>query len=1682
MECVREKKLRRTVAAACRGGLGLLDMNASPPREADGDEVGFSANSEVALAASVPNMQDMCGNPFVGFTLTSLNGFSSTNASSGVMRIARLNLDIATQNANLVYLQALKDYISERRGVLGDGWVVKFEYSESICKNSPIYCAPDGSRFDSMPEVARHLGLLLPCNSFETNDKGGSFALLQNGSRAPKSMDSASRLLSANIIREHKSMSQNGVSNGGNAVEVDPMGNSKHGSELFLDGFPLQFEDFFVMSLGKIDQRVPYHTDCQIWPIGYKSIWHDKSTGSIFVCNVLDAGDCGPIFRVNRYPCTKQSIPNASTVLCKPKSGPSDGKDMAGSDDSAVNGMFPNEHTNTRNKLAEQNPPSLDDGSYSCCKVVSCLTTESALPLQLAQRISSNNVIQGDVIGEFMVEGRSPSSAWQMVLETLLCACRQAFQDLSALTFCCNHSVDRQHIVASYNIDSLDKFSYLTGPSNSIPNLILTAGQLDACCMVVRRWLQPDRFGLDAEFVQELIEQLPGVAACSKYKSLDARCQNSPHTAGSGFFTVLRKYSSQPMVSDSLTENRKRLGPPGNTIASNLPPGLIGDILQAYEFYLRFHKVLGQEALPSREKLEYELLNPWVDDLKPPNNGSIKSHEGDKIEDLTSCSTIVPDMKFRDGNFADATKESEGDGSRSEAGIKCTGVLIANFHMALVKVLVEDMLAKVMICDQSGATESKSRKGRKKNMDITVSSKKIKLGIFPVNEITWPEIARRCILAVLSMNGNLEALDVTNREFGEVFHCLNGDGGPLCGSSTGMAAMEADAVVLAEASEKIFTSVNGKIVNFIIDKNDLNIRDSATETKRTDNKCPEWIKVLEPVRKLPTNVGARLRERVRESLRQRPPAWAVEMLVNSISKDVYKGNASGPTKKIVVSVLEHVREQNPLTKKKAKESRVVRTLSDVIMRRCRMVLRSVAAEDENRAFFNLMAESLFKRNESCDVGHPAIVSRPLDFRTVDLRLDAGCYGASHESFIEDVREVWRNLRITYRNKPKYIDFIETLSIKLEELYEQEVLTLVSKTVDYRNDSSSDETKRELNAMLSDTITSTLSIAPWEDGICKVCGKDENDHILLLCDRCDAEYHTYCLDPPLQRVPKASWYCPSCISFITNQGMPREEESKTPVLFQAHDKKKTCKEFGLNGLESLAELADAMESMEYWELGLEERVFLLKFLCDEALSSTVIRDHLTADDCNIRRDFLGRDSEGRLYCLLGNPERVVVSGPHSIGEVCVASTSSSSRELDASECCSWICYESDAEIEALVEWLRDDDAREKELKETIVQWQRNKSNNHNGQTGVQVNRLMSSVHDTNARAALEKKFGSFSEEAIQILKKKGGNTRVFEDGKIYRCVCLEFVGSTRAHCFSCHSTFFSNEIHNDGKCGICKEDQNDLEKQPTLTDDQNEPDVPFVFEEIRANFCTKSLLKEVIKDVRLIGSNGNPVLVKHGVDSNGRLTDRHASEKRPTNESPSEVLTEKNHLSVHTCQPSSVPLVGRVSEILRYLKATLLDIEAALPNEAFRPSRRDSNRLRAWRAFVKSAQSIHQMAQATIVLEDMIKTEHLRNEWWYWSSPSAAAKISTVSSLALRIYALDAAIFYENPPMPPVDLTEPVAPADSKSKKEASRKPNPKSSSSTMVAMSNDSEPFKTSRSEKRPKKKKLRVSRDQKAA
>ena len=51
-----------------------------------------------------------------------------------------------------------------------------------------------------------------------------------------------------------------------------------------------------------------------------------------------------------------------------------------------------------------------------------------------------------------------------------------------------------------------------------------------------------------------------------------------------------------------------------------------------------------------------------------------------------------------------------------------------------------------------------------------------------------------------------------------------------------------------------------------------------------------------------------------------------------------------------------------------------------------------------------------------------------------------------------------------------------------------------------------------------------------DVVCAVCedATDAKDADLLLCDLCNVPLHTFCLDPPLDRVPEtAEWLCPAC---------------------------------------------------------------------------------------------------------------------------------------------------------------------------------------------------------------------------------------------------------------------------------------------------------------------------------------------------------------------------------------------------------------------------------------------------------------------------------------------------------------------------------------------------------------------------
>jgi transposase InsO family protein len=57
--------------------------------------------------------------------------------------------------------------------------------------------------------------------------------------------------------------------------------------------------------------------------------------------------------------------------------------------------------------------------------------------------------------------------------------------------------------------------------------------------------------------------------------------------------------------------------------------------------------------------------------------------------------------------------------------------------------------------------------------------------------------------------------------------------------------------------------------------------------------------------------------------------------------------------------------------------------------------------------------------------------------------------------------------------------------------------------------------------VSDSVPSDLP--------CKRCGSPNADHLLVLCDNCGEGEHTYCMQPPLKKVPQGDWFCEDCRS-------------------------------------------------------------------------------------------------------------------------------------------------------------------------------------------------------------------------------------------------------------------------------------------------------------------------------------------------------------------------------------------------------------------------------------------------------------------------------------------------------------------------------------------------------------------------
>ncbi|GAB4854778.1 hypothetical protein Ancab_023363 [Ancistrocladus abbreviatus] len=2146
----RRWPLGRKHAARCEVARPLFDINASPPSDEDGGGVLMVAagvngqeSEEVSLVRD-SRKYTLDDNTFGGYPIgvplsrpnimPSTNGFGFRNAS--VKHTVRLDLEdilhhrqsigrtvdevkldpqsgrrrssssatirLPSWDPSEIFLQSLREFITERHGVLQEGWHVEFKPSKSSCELCAVYCSPDGRIFETMSDVACYLGIVPNGISLESEvtSTDGS-AALQKGSHVQKRRK-LSRVPAVNGFSENKGsvmtvfgkeLSFNMRSADFNA-SLEVMEPGKDGCtdfQQFNDGLPVQYEDFFILSLGKIDVRPTYHNVSHIWPVGYRSCWHDKVTGSLFLCDVVDDGDDGPIFKVRRFSCSSLPIPYGSTILYRQSIGkPEDLKEKQNGE--TCSNMTCDDDCSIDLILSDHCLP-VDDGLLSwlasssdeACDVKFGGNSQvEIIPRCPGSKNSSNELsFVGDKIGEFSVDGRASSLVWSILSQRLTDACRQIYKQTGYIKFLCKHVGDEASSLccdlanekSGSKFSSMDKFCSLLGAIN-IPSIVKSDHEFELVAELLKNWMNLDRFGLEMEFVQEIIEQLPAIHGCSQYQFLKSRDSRSTSPmVGNGLLLVNAKTEVTELhgkQANGLNDKANRKGvtgmienplkddhipPPGTIVGSKLPPHLVGNVLQVWEILWRFHDILGLAMDFNFDQLEAELISPWYESTCAQEKSERDCHENQVafssvsryLSGQTSSSSSEIDRNKDNSQIyiemeTLATKEAACARLASSTYSRCTGVVLRKVHMSLLNVIVSELQSKVAaLVEPTLDGESKPRRGRKRDIDSSNLARRSRFSMLPINELTWPELARRYLLAVLCVDGNLDCAEATARESGKIFRCLQGDGGLLCGSLSGVAGIEADALLLAEAMKRIYGSSNRKKDILIMEDQEPESTVASERMLISDGGIPEWAKALEPVRKLPTNVGTRIRRCVYEALEKGPPDWARKILEHSISKEVYKGNASGPTKKAVLAVLADVQCCSLQPKPHIERcKKTILSVSDLVMRKCRIVLRQAASEDDDKVFCNLLGRNLTSHTENDDeglLGSPAMVSRPLDFRTIDFRLAAGAYGGSPEAFLEDVREddhnyqqpcilekknksektgrflqllrLWSNVRTAHADQPDLVNLAETLSQSFESLYEREVVSLLRKLEEY---SDSDNVNAEVKKEIRDIMVSTAELpkAPWDEGVCKVCGIDKDDDSVLLCDTCDAEYHTYCLSPPLARIPEGNWYCPSCARSAT-----KGSSKGTQVLVQRRGRKYHGE--GIRkSLGELIRLASVMEEKEYWEFTTDERTLLLKILCDDLLNSVQIRQHLeqcaemssdlqqklrslysevktlkvredilasraakvgqnlpnvtvetgmeegrvavansslgmqlkpalssksmdagsisidvpladgsgdkasvlndlngqlnnhleknscsydqvvkpaeasqpahsdalgdngagsrnhtshqmplkcldssrplesptvylpsqeigimdnktspqgelceakpkevqglpTSEDLqgvslssdpgsiqltecvpslamseshsfnlelngvkneisllqqsiadaeaqllkfSVRMEFLGGDSCGRLYWVSAKPgacpwviadgtmalqrkrrkvdHRIVnaaaLTGPSPSGTEGFLNMEGSSApcpfvykgEGTTPTCSQWVAYQSHAEILELVQWLKDNDPKERELKDSVMQWQKLRFHD-SPRPGKQcqdepLSQQSNSTQETDslnclltkAYTVLEKKYGPCFEAAVvEYSKKPWKRGRVTNDKRMFRCKCLEPVWPSRNHCLSCHRTFLTAlelEKHNDGGCGtaaaaserrkdsaepsggltlpksdtrpaVCTGDGDATEASISAGSELNSSLIkfqsegimcPYRFEEISSKFVTNDSIKELMQEIGLIASDGTPSFVpsvstylndpalmlahpqggvSHGQsESNEKPTSLQAEyfgTKAYTGcvsdisfgRSTTNMLhedSEADHwlsgsqdkkgkstslnggsFSFETGQCCTVPavslrpLVGRAAQIMKRLKICLLDIEAALPEEALRLSRVHPERRWSWCAFVKAAKTIFEMIQAMIVLEDMIKTEYLRNEWWYWSSLSAAAKTSTLSALALRIYSLDNAIVYVKAP-------------------------------------------------------------------
>ncbi|CAM9554270.1 unnamed protein product, partial [Scytosiphon promiscuus] len=169
------------------------------------------------------------------------------------------------------------------------------------------------------------------------------------------------------------------------------------------------------------------------------------------------------------------------------------------------------------------------------------------------------------------------------------------------------------------------------------------------------------------------------------------------------------------------------------------------------------------------------------------------------------------------------------------------------------------------------------------------------------------------------------------------------------------------------------------------------------------------------------------------------------------------------------------------------------------MTRCRHVLSTLMEDDLSLIFHDPVDLDAYPSYEEK-------VDEPMDFGTIKSKLDNWEYRRNDPlGFTRDVRLVFTNCKVFNKFGSAIWYIADYLQAKFERLFQAWVMNFGDK-----DDRIPWEEPRA---------------RPWEEW-CRKCVQPERKHNkMLVCDTCDAEYHSKCLR--LSSVPKGQWLCPIC---------------------------------------------------------------------------------------------------------------------------------------------------------------------------------------------------------------------------------------------------------------------------------------------------------------------------------------------------------------------------------------------------------------------------------------------------------------------------------------------------------------------------------------------------------------------------